>query len=158
MPRLFNVGLILKMLLFLQCYCKTPMYMYLVCFHQTFLTHYHTIPHFDALNMYICGKHCETGEIACNEQFLFFFTQCFLPYMSLIFHFKCTSLQCCLQFVSILTNLKFCCLVMGKEHSYSLDFSNLECSQLKRIQNFVVWERVNIVSKDNFYMNQKLRF
>ena len=23
------------------------------------LTHYHTIPHFDALQIYSCGKHCE---------------------------------------------------------------------------------------------------
>ena len=29
------------------------------------------------------------GEIACNKQFLLF-SQCFLPYMALIFHFKCT--------------------------------------------------------------------
>ena len=38
------------------------------------------------------------GEIACNKQFLLF-SQCFLPYMALIFHFKGT-LKCCLQFVS----------------------------------------------------------
>ena len=36
------------------------------------------------------------GEIACNKQFLLF-SQCFLPYMTLIFHFKCT-LKCRLQF------------------------------------------------------------
>ena len=29
------------------------------------------------------------GEIACNKQFLLF-SQCSLPYMVLIFHFKCT--------------------------------------------------------------------
>ena len=29
------------------------------------------------------------GEIACNEEFLLF-SQCFLPYMTLIFHFKYT--------------------------------------------------------------------
>ena len=29
------------------------------------------------------------GEIACNKQFLLF-SQCFLSYMVLIFHFKCT--------------------------------------------------------------------
>ena len=29
------------------------------------------------------------GEIACYKQFLLF-SQCFLPYMALIFHFKCT--------------------------------------------------------------------
>ena len=47
------------------------------------------------------------GEIACNKQFLLF-SQCFLPYMVLIFHFKCT-LKCHLQFISIWTSL------MGKE-------------------------------------------
>ena len=50
-------------------------------------------------------------EIACNKQFLLF-TQCFLPYVVLSFHFKCT-LKCCLQFVSIWTSLKFCRLVIG---------------------------------------------
>ena len=38
--------------------------------------------------------------------------RCFLPYMAHIFHFKHT-LKCCLQFASIWTILKFCCLVMG---------------------------------------------
>ena len=44
------------------------------------------------------------GEIACNKQFLLF-SQCFQPYMTLIFHFKYT-LKCRLQFVSLLTSLK----------------------------------------------------
>ena len=35
-------------------------------------------------------------EIACNKQFLLF-SQCFLPYMVLIFHFKCT-VKCRMQF------------------------------------------------------------
>ena len=39
------------------------------------------------------------GEIACNKQFLLL-SQCFLPFMVLIFHFKCT-LKCRMQFVSI---------------------------------------------------------
>ena len=51
------------------------------------------------------------GEIACNKQFLLF-SQCFLPSMVDIFHLKCT-LKCRVQFVSIWTSLKFCCLVMG---------------------------------------------
>ena len=51
------------------------------------------------------------GEIACNKQFLLF-SQCFLPYMALNFHFKCT-LKCLLQFVSIKTSPKFCHLVNG---------------------------------------------
>ena len=49
------------------------------------------------------------GEIACKKQFLLF-SQCFLSYTELIFHFKCT-LKCHLQFVSIWTGLKFCRLV-----------------------------------------------
>ena len=77
------------------------------------LTHYYTTPHFDALNTYSCGKHCK-------KQFLLF-SQCFLPYMVLIFHFKCT-LKCRLQFVSVWTILKFCGLVMG-QHAY-LDKEN----------------------------------
>ena len=45
------------------------------------------------------------GEIACNKQFLLF-SQCFLHYVALIFHFKYT-LKCRLQFVSIWSSLKF---------------------------------------------------
>ena len=75
----------------------------------SFITHYHTIPHFDTLMIFSCGKHCEKrrkGEIACNKQFLLF-SQRFLPHMVLIFHFNCT-LKCRLQFVWNWTNLKFC--------------------------------------------------
>ena len=53
--------------------------------------------HFDALKIYNCDKHLRNREIACNKQFLLF-SQCFLPYMALNFHFKC-SLNCCLQFL-----------------------------------------------------------
>ena len=42
------------------------------------------------------------GEIA--------FLQCFLPYMVLIFHFKCT-LKCRLQFVSILKGFHYLLLI-----------------------------------------------
>ena len=45
-------------------------------------------------------KFVRKGEIACNKQFLLF-SQFFLPYNA---H---------MQFVSILTSLKFCCLIMG---------------------------------------------
>ena len=51
------------------------------------------------------------GEIACNKQFLLF-SQCFLPYVALIFNLECT-LKCCLQLVSIWTSLKICHLVMA---------------------------------------------
>ena len=56
-----------------------------------FLTHYHTMPNFDALKITSCGKNCEKGDIACNKQFLLF-SQCFLHlrYVALIFHCKCT--------------------------------------------------------------------
>ena len=69
------------------------------------------IPTIDTLKIYGFGNIVRKGEIACNKQFLLF-SQCFLPYMALIFHFKCT-LKCRLQFSSIWTSLKFCCLVMG---------------------------------------------
>ena len=42
------------------------------------------MPHFDALKIYSCGKHCEKRRIFCNKQFLLF-SQCFLAYMALIF-------------------------------------------------------------------------
>ena len=44
------------------------------------LTHYHTMPHFDALKIYSCGKHCEKRR-NCQIN------------MALNFHFKCT-LKC----------------------------------------------------------------
>ena len=63
------------------------------------LSHYHMMLHFDTLKIYSCGKHLRRGEIACNNQFLPYL-QCFLPYIALIFRFKCT-LKCHLQFASI---------------------------------------------------------
>ena len=75
------------------------------------LTHYHTMPHFDALKIYIAVENIvRKGEIACNKQFLLFL-QGFLPYIALIFHRKCT-FRCRLQFVSI-CRPKFCRMVMG---------------------------------------------
>ena len=57
------------------------------------------MPHFDTLKRHIVGENIvKKGEIACYKQFLRF-SQCFLPYMALIFHFECT-LKCRLQFVS----------------------------------------------------------
>ena len=72
-------------------------------------THYHTIPHFDALTIAV-ENIVRKWEIACNKQFLLF-SQCFLPYIVLIFHFKCT-LECHLQFVSIRTSPIFRRLLM----------------------------------------------
>ena len=68
------------------------------------LTHSHTVTPFDTLKIYNCRKHC-------NKQVILF-SQCFLPYMTLIFHCQCT-LKCRLQFLSIWTSLKFFRLVMG---------------------------------------------
>ena len=51
------------------------------------LTRYHTMPHFDTLKIYSGGKHCEKGETDCEKQFLLF-SQCFLPCLALISHFK----------------------------------------------------------------------
>ena len=70
------------------------------------LIHYHTMPHFDARKIYTALENiARKGEIACNKQFLLF-SQCFLPYMALTFHFKCI-LKCRLQFVSIQTSVNF---------------------------------------------------
>ena len=75
------------------------------------LTHYHTMPYFDTEIFIAVENIVRKGEIACNKQFLFF-SQCFLSYTALIFHFKCT-LPCRLQFLSIWTSLQFCRLVMS---------------------------------------------
>ena len=79
--------------------------MAIVCY----LTHYHTMRHFDALRYKAVENIVRKGDIACNKQFRLF-SQCFLPYMTVIFHSKCT-LKCRLQFVSIWTSLKICRLV-----------------------------------------------
>ena len=58
--------------------------------YRLFSIRYHTMPHFDVLKIYRCGRHCDKkGEIVCNKHFLLF-SQCFLPCMVLIFRFKCT--------------------------------------------------------------------
>ena len=70
------------------------------------LTHYHIMPHFDALNIYIAVVNIlRNGEIACNKQFLLF-SQWFLPFMARIFNFRCIS-KCRLQFVSVWTSIQF---------------------------------------------------
>ena len=54
------------------------------------------------------------GEIACNKQFLLL-SQCFLPYMVLIYNFKCT-LKCCLQFFFNLYQSKILSSGNGLKH------------------------------------------
>ena len=75
-----------------------------ICFGYYSLTHYHTMLHFDALKIAVKNI-VRKGEITSYKKFLIF-SQCFLPYMALIFHFKCTS-KCRMQFVSIWTSLNF---------------------------------------------------
>ena len=48
------------------------------------LTHYQTMPHFDAQKIYSCGNILRKGEIAWNKRFLLV-SHCFLPYMALTF-------------------------------------------------------------------------
>ena len=55
------------------------------------LTHYDTMPYFHAIKIAV-ENIVRKGQIACNKQFIFF-SQCFLHYVVLIFHFKCT-LKC----------------------------------------------------------------
>ena len=56
------------------------------------------------------------GEIACYKRFLLF-SECFLPCMTLIFHFKC--ILKCLQSVSVWTSLKFCIKVFCNQVAQS---------------------------------------
>ena len=71
---------------------------------------YHTMPHFDALQIIAVENIVRKGEIDCNKQF-FLFSQCFLHHIAIGFYFNCT-LKCHMQFVLIWPCLKFCCLVM----------------------------------------------
>ena len=64
----------------------------------TGLTHHQTMPHFDALKIYSCGKHCEKRR-NCLQQAISPFLTMFST-LALNFHFKCT-LKCHLQLVSI---------------------------------------------------------
>ena len=98
------------------------------------------------------------GEITCNKQFLLF-SQCFLPYMALIFRFKCT-LKCRLQFVSISTSLEysiFCTkiywnLILPQKHSpLRLKFSMItSTNKMPRLSNPEYEGEENIIQKENW--------
>ena len=79
------------------------------------------------------------GEIACNKQLLLF-SQCFLSNMALIFHCKCT-LKCCLQFVSILTCLKFC-LIMG--YKIMVLIFHFKCTLKIHLQFVSIWTSLKL--------------
>ena len=68
------------------------------------LTHYQQYSILTHYRYIVVENIVRKGEIVCNKQLLLF-SQCFLPYMILTFHFRCT-LKYCLQFVSIWTSLK----------------------------------------------------
>ena len=74
------------------------------------------------------------GEIACKKQFLHF-SQCFLPYMALIFHFKCT-LKCRLQFVSIWTSLKILSSGNGRLAFPQLQLSGTFVMKIRNTRKF----------------------
>ena len=71
------------------------------------------------------------GEIACNKQFLLL-SPCFLPYVTLTFHFKCT-LKCRLQFVSIFDQSKILSSGNGLSQLKSV-VSN--CCQYGQVMNY----------------------
>ena len=60
-----------QFLLLPQCFQKT-------CIGQG-LTHYHAIPHFDALMIYRCGKYCEKRRICLLQAISHFLTMFFYP-------------------------------------------------------------------------------
>ena len=53
-------------------------------------TTFNPIPHNTHFDTPAVENIVRKGESACCKHFLLF-SQCFLPYMALIFHFKCTS-------------------------------------------------------------------
>ena len=101
------------------------------------------------------------GEIACNKQFLLF-SQCFLRYMALIFHFKCT-LKCRLQFVSIWTSLNFWSSGNGLTlaNNKILHITKMEAFTDKKIKeslsyNFVCGRMKNILPRTKLYESDSL--
>ena len=76
-----------------------------------FLTHYHTIPHFDALKIYSCGKQCEKRK-NCLWQAISpsttMFSNLYGTYFPFLMHFKMSSAIC-----FNLDKSKICHLVMG---------------------------------------------
>ena len=68
------------------------------------------------------------GEIACNKQFLLF-SKCFLPYMALIFHFKCTLT------LSQTTNFKLFQTVRLIDNNFKFDENGRKFS--KQVENSV---------------------
>ena len=86
---------------------KSLQFCIILCFrgcYDEILTYYHTMPHFDALKIYSCGKHCKKRRNCLLQAISPFQTMFSTLSMVLIFHFKCT-LKCCLLFVSIWTSL-----------------------------------------------------
>ena len=84
------------------------------CLSWLILLFFNPLPHnttfWRAKDMKLWKTLWEKEKLLVTRNFSFF-SQCFLSYMVLIFHFKCT-LKWCLHFVSIWATLNFCCLVM----------------------------------------------
>ena len=112
---------------------------------STLLTHYHTIPHFDTLMIYSCGKHCEKRR-NCLQQaispFLTMFPTLYGTYFPFYMHFKMSSAICFnLDQSKILSSgnglneilfFSYICLVICK------------CFEFGQVQNFVVWYGVKV--------------
>ena len=91
------------------------------------------------------------GETSnCNKQFLLF-SQCFLPYMVPIFHFKC-ALKSRLQFVSIWNRLKFCCL-LTHSHTMTPFDAPWETSLLRTL-----WEIAKLLLMSNFSFTHSVSY
>ena len=108
------------------------------------LTCYHTVPHFNALKISSCGKHCEKRRNVL-EQAISPLLTVFLSYMVLIFHFKCF-LKCLLQFVSIWTCLKFLLSSNGLK-SFNSYISVIICSffEFGTVSKWCIGEWVNMI-------------
>ena len=106
------------------------------------------------------------GESTCSKQFLLF-SHFFLPYMVLIFHFRC-NLKCCLQFVSIWTSLKSSGNELIKvrqrisqfqkihEHFYSFPHYLVSSHEYYFVRNvaFTPWKKASAQCKFKMVMKQ----
>ena len=65
--------------------------------HSTVMTHYHTMPHFDAPKIYSCGKHCKKRRnrlLQAISLYLTMFSTLYGNYFSFKMHFKMLSAIC----------------------------------------------------------------
>ena len=105
-----------------QIYAPRCVYKQSICSNNK-LTNYHTMH-----QRYITVENIVRKRRNCLQQAISPILTMFLPYMVLIFHFRCT-LKCRLQPVSVWNSVKFCRLVMGESLIYVYIRTDLSASE-----------------------------